>query len=108
MSENKNNEIISRREFFKGAAKKALPIIGAVALMNVPIITKAAEATTKSGCNVGCTMGCTGGCLGCTGQCTGGCTGGCLGYCTSCTGSCDGGCSGGCTGCKGGSSSPAW
>jgi len=35
-----NEEIQSRREFFKNAAKKALPILGAVALINMPILTQ--------------------------------------------------------------------
>ena len=34
-----NNEIQSRREFFKKAAKGALPILGAVLLASSPIIS---------------------------------------------------------------------
>ena len=78
--ENKNNEIISRREFFKGAAKKALPIIGAVALMNVPNVLNA--ATTRTSCDGTCSGSCSGYCTSCTGSCSGGCTG--------CSGSCSG------------------
>jgi len=91
----KNDEIISRREFFKGATKKALPILGALALVNLPIFAKAAK--TPSDCEWGCYGGCSTSCLGCSGSCTG--------YCTSCQGSCSGyctsGCKGGCTGCQG-------
>ena len=40
----KNDELHSRREFFKNAAKRVLPIIGAIALSN-PIIQAAAPET---------------------------------------------------------------
>lgn len=89
-----NEELQSRREFFKNAAKKALPIIGAIALTSSPIIAQAARKETIS---LGCD-GCTGLCTGCTG-CTS-CQGFCEGSCTGCT-SCQGRCSGSCTGCTG-------
>lgn len=37
------NTIQSRREFFKSAVAKALPVLGAIALMSSPIIAKAGE-----------------------------------------------------------------
>ena len=88
----KNEEIQSRREFFKQAAKKALPILGVVVLASIPIVTKATETKTTD-CNNTCSGSCTGACSGCSGYCTGGCAG-------DCTGSCSDACTG-CTGCSG-------
>lgn len=85
-----NDEIQSRREFFKSAAKKALPILGTVALMSMPNIVKSNAVTSQISSDV--CEGCTGLCTGCTG-CTS-CSGWCEGSCTGCTGSCTG-----CTGC---------
>lgn len=79
-------ELQSRREFFKKAAKGALPILGTVMLMSVPTIIKAQEATS---CNFSCDFSCSGGCSGCSGACAGGCSG-------SCYNTCSGGCSGTC------------
>ena len=84
-----NEELQSRREFFKKAAKAALPVVGAVVLSSIPFVkTEAAP--------VGCTYSaCTGSC---TGSCSGSCASGCLGGCsanacrTNCTYSCSGGC----------------
>ena len=74
-------ELQSRREFFKDAAKKALPIIGAIALASTPSIVHAAEATPM-GCNYGCTKVCSGSvCQGtCEGTCRFTCSGGCKNY----------------------------
>ncbi len=98
MEEKKQNEELqSRREFFKQAAKKALPVLGAIALMSSPIIAKAAEGEP---------MGCDGSCYGrCSGSCSGTCSGSCDGACAhTCKGSCQGSCIGGCMGsCKGSS-----
>ena len=92
---NKREEIQSRREFFKKAAKAALPVVGAAILSSVPFVK--AEAT-PSGCQFGCMGGCygncSGGCMGCSGGCTGDCQGQCGGNCTL---SCSGGCYAGCT-----------
>ena len=41
MSKGKNKEVQSRRDFFKKVAKGALPILGAVVLSSVPVLTKA-------------------------------------------------------------------
>lgn len=89
----KNEELQSRREFFKKAAKGALPILGAVLLAQVPEVVKAAESS----------MGCSKyGCGTCTGTCSGNCSGSCK---TTCSGSCDGSCKYGCQStCKGGCS----
>lgn len=77
----KNEELQSRREFFKKAAKGALPILGAIVLANAPAIVKAAEAT-PSGCHYGCSAVCsTSACQGtCSGSCRFTCSGGCKNY----------------------------
>ena len=104
MKNNKENEELqSRREFFKEAAKKALPVIGAIALVSSPIVAKAAELETN-GCP-SCNYTCTGGCNSCKGtceyrcqnDCSGSCKGGCKKSCSSacvnsCRNSCDGSC----------------
>lgn len=80
MKQNKKEELQSRRQFFKKAAKATLPILGAVVLANMPMIAQASNGSST-------------GCEACTGLCTG-CTG-----CTSCSGLCEGECLG-CTGCS--------
>ena len=92
MKQNKNEELQSRRQFFKKAAKATLPILGAIVLANVPLVSKAAQ--TSRGCE-NCYKGCVGGCTGCTSctSCTG-CSGSCYLSCSSCQGSCKGGCGG--------------
>lgn len=87
----KNEELKSRREFFKEAAKKALPVLGAIVLANAPIMSQAAEKEPM-GCNGSCTGFCTGGCYT---SCQGGCKGGCEVVCNSaCVTTCKGGCQG--------------
>ncbi|MBQ9467260.1 MAG: Cys-Xaa-Xaa-Xaa repeat radical SAM target protein [Muribaculaceae bacterium] len=74
-----NEELQSRRQFFKRAAKGVLPILGAVVLSSMPLISNATES-----CN-------------CYGTCYGTCYGGCQGSCgTTCSGKCIGSCSGTC------------
>lgn len=77
---NKNEELQSRREFFKKAAKGVLPILGAMVLAGSPSIVRAAEHTLN-GCNDGCHGMCKTNCTGCEGTCSGGCTAGCKGGC---------------------------
>ncbi len=94
----KNEELQSRREFFKKAAKGALPIIAAVALAGIPNVIKAADTPMGCrSCSGGCSGGCTGTCYGtcqhtCKGSCNNTCYDRCLGTCKS---SCQGGCKGG-------------
>lgn len=80
---NKREEIQSRREFFKKAAKAALPVVGAAILSSVPFMkTEAAPSGCYNyGCMGGCDGTCSGGCMGCSGKCTGGCKGWCGGDC---------------------------
>lgn len=98
MKEIKNDEELqSRREFFKKAAKGVLPILGAIALTSAPSIVKAAEETMS--CNYSCSYSCSNTCRG---TCSGGCKGYCGGSCSyscqnTCKGSCQGRCSGGCS-----------
>ena len=109
---NKNEELQSRREFFKRAAKGALPIIGAIAMMNLPMFSRASdEKITSSGCD-NCSYACGGSCAsGCSLQCRQGCKTSCALNCNSqsssnpcgscynaCYSSCSGGCRGNCAG----------
>lgn len=75
-----NEELQSRREFFKKAAKAALPVVGAVVMSSIPFMKT--EAAT-SGCN-----GCYTQCSSCTGTCQGKCENGCHGCGNSCFKSC--------------------
>ena len=94
----KHEELQSRRDFFKKAAKAALPIVGAIVLASAPSIVTAAEEDPM-GCDYGCFGGCKGGCgracsFGCTNSCDGSCIGACKGSCgRSCSYSCSGSCS---------------
>ena len=78
----KDEKLQSRREFFKKAAKGALPILGAVVLAGMPQLSKAAEAMgcTIDACTATCTGACKGTCRGCAHSCSGSCMSGCSGY----------------------------
>lgn len=104
----KDEELKSRRDFFKKATKSALPILGAIILSSTPFVSKAAIAT---GCNTTCALRCTTTCFGCKGGCTSTCKGcryscteGCFGGCTyECKGGCKDNCGGQCSyNCRGG------
>ena len=77
----KNEDLQSRREFFKKAAKGALPILGLAIMATNPVVAKA--ATEISGCRIDA----------CTATCSGTCKGACSGCSHSCSGSCMRGCS---------------
>lgn len=111
--QNEKEEIQSRREFFKNAAKGALPILGLV-MLNSPIFANTLQTVgkTPSGCNRdgcssfcshGCTKGCEGGCDqsckdDCNRSCSESCWDECRGSCSrSCRNTCEGKCSGFCT-----------
>lgn len=84
MKENKNEELQSRRSFFKNAAKAALPILGAVVLAHMPIVSEAHGVATgcSKGCYTGCYNTCKGGCGdGCGSTCSGKCIGSCKATC---------------------------
>ena len=73
-NKNSSEELQSRREFFKKAAKAALPVVGAVVLSSLPILKS--EAAT--GCwNADCEGSCNSGCQGCQDSCYGSCKGTC-------------------------------
>ena len=96
----KNEELQSRREFFKKAAKGALPILAAVALANVPLVMEAESPVMGCGstCRGGCANQCSSG--SCRLSCDSSCKDGCKG---SCHNGCQGGCKGNCQGtCKNG------
>lgn len=58
MNKSRKDEVQSRRDFFKKAAKGVLPILGAAMLMNVPQVLRA----TESQCD--CSGTCIGSCKG--------------------------------------------
>lgn len=77
---NQMEELQNRRDFFKKAAKGALPILGALLLAGSPVVNSIGK--TPMGCELSCSGGCYGGCsVGCGGTCKGTCVGGCLGSC---------------------------
>lgn len=94
----KKSDIVSRRNFFKKAAKATLPIIATAVLLNNPVIAQAKE--TEMGCSYGCAGGCSSGCYV---SCSSGCLGTCIGSCKincdhSCRGTCRNSCQGSCQG----------
>lgn len=101
MRKNKTKEELqSRREFFKKAAKGVLPFLGAILLANAPSIIKAKDADPQF-CMFGCAGFCAGGCYStCLGYCMGTCSG-CVGFCKEQCIGCIGSCSGTCMSCKG-------
>lgn len=65
------NKLKNRREFFKEAARKSLPILG------MAIMTVAASTVLQS-----CTKDCLNGCMGsCSNSCSGGCKAQCKNGC---------------------------
>ena len=68
-TDNTNEKLQTRREFFKKAAKSVLPILGAIAFSHVPTILKA-EPKIQMGCNGDCEGGCDDSCYNsCRGYC---------------------------------------
>lgn len=98
MDKNKNEELQSRRDFFKKAAKTALPILGAIVLANTPAFVKAVDINPTSCVGGTCTGMCSGGCsgsckYGCEGTCKNACKYSCSIRCAdSCSSSCKGSC----------------
>ncbi len=83
----KNEELQNRRTFFKNAAKKSLPLLGAL-ILATPIFAKD-NTIEQTGCKTGCTGGCRTLCQeGCSRSCNGGCKNTCEGRCDkTCKGS---------------------
>lgn len=96
----KNEELQSRRDFFKKAAKAALPILGAVVLSNIPSLGHAKENKTETSETECYCYGCVGGCQDtCYSTCVTTCQYTCVGGCnTTCAGTCVGTCQGTCSG----------
>lgn len=86
----KDKSLQSRREFFKNAAKKVLPVIGTIAIANVFNIVKAEE--TSMGCTGTCYMTCKNACQGCRYSCDGTCKNSCTGCRYTCDNTCKNGC----------------
>lgn len=88
----KDEELQSRREFFKKAAKGALPILGAIILASNPVLVQAGE--TAMGCKYGCSTGCY---TACSGSCKSGCDSTCKNSCFGCRYTCEGTCKNSCS-----------
>lgn len=89
-----SKELQSRRDFFKSAVQKALPVLGAIAVSQVPLVGNARERKVNMGCEGNCSGWCVSACdTGCQNTCEGDCYGGCR---STCHGSCRGDCSGNC------------
>ncbi len=78
---NSNEELQSRREFFKKAAKNVLPFVAAVALASNPVVAKAVEEAPMGCGKYTCSGGCKNGCTSCKYTCTGGCKNACMYTC---------------------------
>lgn len=75
-----NEELQSRREFFKQAAKAALPVVGAVILSQLPVVASATPTGCSSdGCSNTCATSCQKDCIG---SCHYGCKRTCSGTCS--------------------------
>lgn len=104
--EKKKEELQSRREFFKKAAKAALPVVGAVVLSSLPV----KEVQAQYYCGVAATIDnldyipayCRGTCSGtCARDCGAICQNSCRNTCEGCRDSCYGSCRGSCyTSCR--------
>lgn len=77
MENKKMEELQSRREFFKEAAKSALPVLG-VAVFGTSLLTSCSERNTPSGCGKSCSGSCEGDCAG---DCDDGCWTACISAC---------------------------
>lgn len=78
---NQNEELQSRREFFKKAAKGALPILGAIVLAGTPLQGKAETiGACPRSCGITCQTQCVNTCGGLCTSCMGGCKNGCHKY----------------------------
>lgn len=74
----KNEELQSRREFFKSAAKGALPILAFTVLG--PSFLSSCKKDEKNGCGSSCSGSCDDGC---SNNCDDLCGGDCWAYCES-------------------------
>lgn len=79
MKEKREDGLQSRREFFRKAAKAALPILGAVVLANTPLKAIASENGMESGRCTACSGANCG--ITCRGLCRDNCEGTCKNTC---------------------------
>ena len=93
---NANSDLWTRRQFFKKALSKALPIIGLFALTSVLPLNLSARKKEQycKGCWSSCASNCSGtcdsGCKGCGSSCSNTCSSTCKGSCeVTCKGSCE-------------------
>ncbi len=92
------NELKNRREFFKEAARKSLPILGMAVLATIaPIALQSCKKESVNHCVDACTNACKTTCKStCVGSCSNQCTTGCKGSCkTGCGKNCKYYCDGG-------------
>lgn len=73
---NKNEEIQTRREFFKKAAKATLPVLGTLIVANIPSVSFAGVCTIDA-CTATCSNTCKGTCSSCSAACYRTCMSGC-------------------------------
>ena len=95
----KEDEIQSRRDFFKKAAKMALPIIAVVALPS--LLASCGDKEDSEGGSGGGSGSGGGGCSACVGHCGSNCARVCRASATYAPSSCKGNCKGACTSCRG-------
>ena len=97
--EKRKEELQTRREFFKKAAKSALPIFAGIVLSSIPQLTNATSRIAMGcelGCYGGCRMTCDKGCKGCSGGCNTNCAVSCDKTCkATCADDCNRSCTGG-------------
>lgn len=106
----KSEDLQNRREFFKKASRKVLPIFASFTFLS-SVIPFRSEAKEQFNCGWSCVMSCLGSCLngcytscvnycamGCNNSCRGGCNEMCAVGCSSCVAECRIGCGNGCSG----------
>ena len=77
------DELMSRRRFFKNAAKGLLPMLGAFVVAPSIVMGTMTSCDKCDGCEASCQDNCETTCTGsCSGACTGSCSGGCQDGCT--------------------------
>lgn len=83
METKRNEELQSRRDFFRNASKAVLPVLGAVVLLNFPNQTISASDCSGNSCTAQCKNSC-------EAYCAVSCKDGCKIYCKGCcANSCD-------------------
>lgn len=86
-------DVISRRDFFRRGVKSSIPIIAIAIIGNFALQSCDALAPNCSNCANGCDDTCHNSCKGCKGTCKGRCGGDCFAICNGeCINSCKGGC----------------